>query len=224
MNCTRALALIAAVAAISGGASSAQAAAWLTVGPNDLCGSDGCFGNSKTFTQTFSAAGRSGVVDVGSLAIFRDVMGGMSNAVKVSFQLADGTEVSWGKFTLAALGGKVVTVGGREIAWDTALGDLTVKLDLVVPDKGGVGGGGGFGGGGSSVDYYGGGGGLGGGVAAGGGVPFDIAPGGPLVRPALPPQSLIAVPEPGAWALMILGFGAAGAMLRRGRTYHLRYR
>jgi len=25
------------------------------------------------------------------------------------------------------------------------------------------------------------------------------------------------VPEPGAWALMILGFGAAGAMLRRRR-------
>lgn len=29
-----------------------------------------------------------------------------------------------------------------------------------------------------------------------------------------------AVPEPGAWALMILGFGAAGAQLRRRRTKH----
>jgi hypothetical protein len=27
-----------------------------------------------------------------------------------------------------------------------------------------------------------------------------------------------AVPEPGVWALLILGFGAAGARLRRART------
>ncbi|MDZ4376514.1 MAG: PEPxxWA-CTERM sorting domain-containing protein [Phenylobacterium sp.] len=27
-----------------------------------------------------------------------------------------------------------------------------------------------------------------------------------------------AVPEPGAWALMIMGFGAAGAMVRRRRA------
>ncbi|MBS0334045.1 MAG: PEPxxWA-CTERM sorting domain-containing protein [Proteobacteria bacterium] len=32
-----------------------------------------------------------------------------------------------------------------------------------------------------------------------------------------PPLTNIAVPEPGAWALMILGFGGAGAMLRRRR-------
>jgi hypothetical protein len=30
------------------------------------------------------------------------------------------------------------------------------------------------------------------------------------------------VPEPGAWALMILGFGAAGSMLRRRKLGHLR--
>ena len=31
------------------------------------------------------------------------------------------------------------------------------------------------------------------------------------------PGSTGAVPEPGAWALMILGFGGAGAVLRRAR-------
>jgi hypothetical protein len=35
---------------------------------------------------------------------------------------------------------------------------------------------------------------------------------------ALSNISVAAVPEPGAWALMILGFGAAGAVLRRRRT------
>jgi hypothetical protein len=34
----------------------------------------------------------------------------------------------------------------------------------------------------------------------------------------VPHESHVAVPEPGAWALMILGFGGAGAMLRRRRA------
>ena len=33
--------------------------------------------------------------------------------------------------------------------------------------------------------------------------------------------SMAAIPEPGTWALMILGFGGAGAMLRRGRRANL---
>lgn len=33
--------------------------------------------------------------------------------------------------------------------------------------------------------------------------------------------SMAAIPEPGTWALMILGFGGAGAMLRRGRRSNL---
>jgi hypothetical protein len=221
---TRALALLAAVATISGGAvSSAQAASWLSVGPTDLCGSAGCFGSSKTFTKTFSAANRSGVVDIASLSVFRDIMGSSTNAVKVSFVMADGTEVSWGKFTLAALGGDVVTLAGQKVAWNTSLGDLTVKLDLIVPDKGGMGGGGGGGLGGSLGSFGGGGGGGLAFEAGGGGYPYDIVKGGPLVRPALPPVPVIAVPEPGAWALMILGFGAAGTMLRRRKGYHFKF-
>jgi len=47
-------------------------------------------------------------------------------------------------------------------------------------------------------------------------------PSAPATPPAppLPGGGVGAVPEPGVWALMILGFGAVGAMLRRrrGRT------
>jgi hypothetical protein len=32
--------------------------------------------------------------------------------------------------------------------------------------------------------------------------------------------SITPVPEPGAWALMLLGFGGMGAMLRRRRSLH----
>ncbi|MFZ5719971.1 MAG: FxDxF family PEP-CTERM protein [Pseudomonadota bacterium] len=60
---------------------------------------------------------------------------------------------------------------------------------------------------------------------------FNIAAGGPQLltisgtggpdavfsgTATFEPQA--AIPEPGAWALMILGFGGAGAMLRRGRN------
>ncbi|WP_068875895.1 MULTISPECIES: PEPxxWA-CTERM sorting domain-containing protein [unclassified Phenylobacterium] len=42
-------------------------------------------------------------------------------------------------------------------------------------------------------------------------------PGGepPVIAPPIPPPPLAPVPEPGTWALMILGFGLMGARLRR---------
>lgn len=194
-----------------------QAATFLTVGASSLCGPAGCFaGAKKTYTQTFSSAERGGATfDVSQLQVFKSLtLGAVDHtAVKLTFVLADGTEVTWGKFSLEALGGDVVTLGGQAVAWDTSQGDLTLRVDLVVPEKPGAGGGGGFGwaagGGGAAVD----------------GAGFtDIIQGQPLVRPSLPaPNALAAVPEPTSWALMILGFGAAGALLRRRTTHHLRY-
>jgi len=219
-----ALALIAATAFCVALPSSATAATYLTVGASSLCGGEGCFvGGKKSFTQTFSAAERGGsVIDVSQLQVFKDIVGSIEHtAVKVTFVLADGTEVSWGKFSVLSLGGQVVTLGGEAVNWNTSLGDLTVRLDLIVPDKNGIGGGG-FGGGGGG---FGGGYVAGGGPASIGGESFDIVHGGPLVRPSLPtsPNAIGPIPEPGAWALMILGFGAAGAMLRRSRSHYPRY-
>lgn len=230
-----ALALFTAAAALTSAAvsSPASAATYLTVGPSSLCGESGCFaGQKKVFTQTFSAAERgSGPIDISSLSLFRSVLGANANkAVKVTFVLADGTEVTWGRWTVGVMrGGETVSIGGEALSWDPTLGDLTVRLELYDPGKDGARGGGGgwgFGGGGGGGDSLGGGG-LGPPVLAN--LPAELPLGGldltgPLVRPSLPPQPIIAVPEPGAWALMILGFGAAGAMLRRQRkAYHPGY-
>lgn len=216
-----AIGLLAVTALAAGAPSAADAATFLTVGASSLCGPGGCFaGDKKSYTQTFSASQRAGSFDVSRIQVAKSVTAGAMthNAVKVTFVLADGTEVSWGKFSLEALGGDVVTLGGQPVAWNAAAGDLTVRLDLVVPEKPGAGGGGGFGlgrggwaagGGGADVD-------------AGGGF-TDIVQGRPLIRPSVNVPSVAAIPEPGAWALMILGFGATGAMLRRRNTHHLRY-
>ena len=94
-----AFALIAATAFCVAAPSSAFAASYLTVGGNSLCGGEGCFvGGKKSFTQTFSSAERGGsVIDVSRLQVFRDIVGSVEHtAVKVTFVLADGTEVSWG--------------------------------------------------------------------------------------------------------------------------------
>lgn len=210
-----------AVTALAGAPSAVNAATFLTVGASSLCGPGGCFaGDKKSYTQTFSASQRAGSFDVSRIQVDKSVTAGAMThtAVKVTFVLADGTEVTWGKFSLAALGGDVVTLGGQPVAWNAAAGDLTVRLDLVVPEKPGAGGGGGFG-------FGGGGWAAGGGAAdvdAGGGF-TDIVQGRPLIKPSIEQPSVAAIPEPGAWALMIVGFGAAGAMLRRRKVHHLRY-
>lgn len=202
--------------------SSTQAATFLSVAGSSLCGVEGCFaGGQKTFTKTFSGAGRQGVLDISRLMVAKDIVGSVEHtALRVTFVLADGTEVTWGKFSLNALGGDVVALGGQALAWNTAAGDLTVRFDLIVPEKGGAGGGFFSGGGG--------GGGGGGGVFAGGDAGLGFELGQPMARLPTPNTVLglavTAVPEPATWSMMILGFGAAGAIMRRRNSRrHLKY-
>ncbi|HEY0647814.1 PEPxxWA-CTERM sorting domain-containing protein [Phenylobacterium sp.] len=197
-------------------ASGAGAATNVSVGPSSLCAQDGCFGgDKKTFTQVISAADHKGTVNISSLSLFRSVMGSMAgNNVKVIFELADGTEVTWGRWTVGSMsGGEFVTIGGETVNWDSALGDLKVRLELYKPEKGGHGAAWGWGAGGSDNAFS-----ENIGLAAPD-LPFgDVVNTGPLVRPSLPPQPIVAVPEPGAWALMIMGFGMTGALVRRRRA------
>jgi hypothetical protein len=226
MHRIRALALLAAVG-VTALASSANAATVLTIGPDSLCGANGCFaGDKKAYTRTFSAGEGGGTVS--ALSLFRGLVGANANqAVRVTFQLADGTEVVWGAYRVGMMqGDQFVTIETFQgFNWEQ--GDLTVKLELVdLNASNGRGAGGSFWSVGGSAE--GGGFGAGFGGSAGGASDPELPIGGvattlPSVRPALPVQPIIAVPEPGAWALMILGFGAAGSMLRRRRAYHLKY-
>jgi hypothetical protein len=213
-----------AAAAAMAAATPSQAASYLSVNAASACGTGGCFpGSTHTFTQAFSASGFHGTVDISNLMLDRSVLGALQDHVfKVSFRLADGTSLGdWGSFMIGVLGGQVVSLGGNAIAWDTSRGDLLMQLDVVMPDHAGMGGGGGglfaplagransgfaggFGGSGMLAQ------GSGGGAAdvlLSAGRNSDLAEA--IVRPSL------AVPEPTSWALMILGFGAAGALLRR---------
>ncbi|WP_337188621.1 PEPxxWA-CTERM sorting domain-containing protein [Phenylobacterium sp.] len=205
MQKIRALALATVMTAV---ASSADAATFLSVGPDSLCGSGGCLSESRrSFSQTFSP-GTGGLKGVSALAFSRGIVGDMQHhAVRISFELADGTVIDWGKFVVGVLGGDVVTLRGQSFDWDGALGELTVRVELLLPQAGG-----------------------GGGFAGFGGSPVSLAPpafsplpdsvvGFPAARPSLPGAGFLAtaVPEPDAWAAMILGFGGAGAMLRNRR-------
>lgn len=225
---------LATAAVIGLAAPSAKAAMFLQAGPNALCAEGGCFGTANSFRQTWSASNQTGATSISSFMLDRSLLGDNQDKLfKVSFRLADGTKVGdWGSFMIAGLGGDSVRLSGQAFDWNAAMGDLIVQFDLVVPEKGG--GGGGF--------FAGGGGGGGGSAFAGGGFgssmtvaadapPFaaseimpmnDVLMGAPHGgRGGVGFDPAISAPEPASWALMILGFGVAGGMLRSRRT--LRY-
>ncbi|MBL8771216.1 MAG: PEP-CTERM sorting domain-containing protein [Phenylobacterium sp.] len=187
---------------------------------SNLCGEGGCFSDTtRVLSRTWSASEFQGPLSISSLSIDKAMLGSMQDyAVRVSFVDGAGkTVANWGSYTLAVLSGDVVTLGGETVNWNTADGDLTLKLELLIPDKGGAGGGGfggfgGFGGGGFATAP----------AFGGGDGPAGL---GRLTSPQLPPPALqnmpalisAAVPEPGAWALMLIGFMGAGHALRSRR-------
>lgn len=205
-------ALLAAVgaAALAGAAVPASAASVLNVAWGEGCGATNCF-NDGRYTHTWNAGNASGPIDIGQLLLDRGILGDLDGQIfRLSFQL-NGEELgSWGSYMMAGIGGDELNFSGQNFTWNPEDGDLVLVLEIVPPARPGLGGGGGS----------------------------FFVPGGPFIAGL---QSLedgpgdgeqgsfetggqdngvgpAAVPEPAAWALMIGGFGLAGATLRRRRA------
>ena len=176
---------------------SAQAATVLSVDWNASCGKATCFDDNGSYSQTFSSSAFSGPVNVSQFLMDRGILGSLDGKTfRISFQL-NGEEIgTWGQFNMGGIGGDELLFGGDSFVWNPEDGDLVLLLAITPPPKEGAGGGGGFAlrSEGPSFD---------------GGLPDgdDQQTGGRLPAGA--------VPEPATWAMMIAGFGMAGAMMRR---------
>lgn len=186
-------------AALSVSAAPAQAATALQATWNEGCGKSTCFNDKGVFTQSWSAKDASGPMTVGQLMLDRGVLGSLDGKTfRLSFQL-NGEELgSWGNFTMGGIAGDELLFNGQAFTWNPEDGELTLVLEIYQP-KTGVGG---F----SALS------------APGGSAPNNIEDdelpnlgGGSGVDAIVPGV----VPEPTTWALMIGGFGMAGAALRR---------
>ena len=207
--------LAATAAAIALAAPAAHAASFMAVQATCLAG---CLDQTQTYKQTFQAANFSGPVNIGALSFDRSLLGDHQTSVfHVTFWTADGREVGdFGHFMVGSLGGQVLNLKGESFAYDSSLGDLVMKIEL---DGYGSGGAGGGGGGFNTV------------LSSSGGAaapapsdnvdhawdapPMTFLPHGVVTQ--ADPLLIVSVPEPAAWALMMLGFGGMGAVLRRRR-------
>lgn len=210
------LALAISAVALAGVASVAEAATVLSLDAASACGKGGCFNNASTsFQKAFT-----GPVSLAGLSIDKAMLGQYANyAIKISFTTKDGVEVgNWGAFTLAALAGDAVTIGGQSVDWTGDAGDLVLNIEVILPKKGNGAGGGGFGGFvGAANEFASGRGTTTGGIVIGG----SPLPGGedPNVPAAVPGPHASGAPEPGAWALMLGGFFSSGMVLRGRRRF-----
>jgi len=122
MHRSTVLAITAAASLAGAGLSAAPATAAtiLSLDSASLCGKAGCFAEKTTFQTSFS-----GPMSISGLAIDKSMLGSLANyAVKIRFMTKDGTVVGdWGAYTLAVLGGDVVTIGGKPVDWNGAAGD-----------------------------------------------------------------------------------------------------
>ncbi|MBL8552793.1 MAG: PEP-CTERM sorting domain-containing protein [Phenylobacterium sp.] len=206
--------ILAAIGALSLTVAAAPAgAATVNAGWTEACGATNCF-DQGSFTHTWSAAGAGGPITVSQLALARSILGDLDGETfRLSFQI-DGQEIgTWGSYTMGGIAGDELNFWGENFTWNPEDGDLTLVLEIFVPETGG--------GGGFFQAFNAQSGPDGDGPNAGGpdngGQGFDG--GDPGQQPSdLGPGPSAAVPEPAAWALMIGGFGMAGAMFRRRRA------
>ncbi|TAL28540.1 MAG: PEP-CTERM sorting domain-containing protein [Phenylobacterium sp.] len=191
----------AAMAAMTLGASQVQAATVLNVGWTTDCGKSTCFDENGQYRQTFSRGAFSGPVSISQLLMDRGVLGTLDGKTfRLSFQLNDEELGTWGQYNMGGIGGDQLWFGGEQFTWNPEDGDLVLVLQITPPPKPGAGGGlGGFAlredGDGESAPFD-------GGDEGDGGQPGGREP-------------VAAVPEPSTWAMMIIGFGLAGALIRR---------
>lgn len=197
-NVLTGLVALAAAAALAG---PAAAVTTLDVSWNEGCGKSTCFNEAGVFTKTWTAADASGPMTIGQLLLDRGVLGDLdAKTFRLSFTL-NGEELgTWGSFTMGGIAGDELLFNGKAFTWNPEDGDLVLVLALTPPPKAGAGGG--FF---SAANFD-------------AGPETDDEPGQNIIAPPGPPpeQAITApVPEPSAWALMISGFGLAGAALRR---------
>ena len=203
-------------AALAAAAAPAGAATTINADWDASCGRSTCFVDG-TYKHTWSASDAPGPITIGRLLLDRAILGELDGRVfRLSFQI-DGQEVgTWGKFMMSEIGGDELNFWGENFTWNPADGDLTLVLEIDWDAARG----GGFGRRApASAGDGGGDGSAGGGDGGSGGDPG--LPGGGDDPPTVP-SSVAPVPEPGAWALMITGFGMAGAVARRRRALRLR--
>jgi len=206
----------AAAAASLAAAAPAGAAQVLNVDWNSGCGKTTCFDDNGAYRQSWSSHEFSGPVTIGQILMQRGVLGALDGKTfTISFSLNGVDLGTWGHYNMGGIGGDELNFWGQDFTWNPEDGDLVLTLLIDPPPKPG---GGGFSRSELTEDDGGdqGGGGDGGGGGAGGsaGSIVDQIPPDNSQNDVLPS----AVPEPAAWALMIGGFGLAGATLRRRRA------
>jgi hypothetical protein len=189
---------LAAAVTLAASAAPAAAATMLDVGVGEGCSKSTCFDDKGVFTKTWTSHDASGPLTIGQILLDRGVLGDFDGKTfRISFTL-NGEELgTWGSYTMGGIGGDELNFAGQNFTWNPEDGDLVLVLELVPPPKAGAGGlfft--------SNFEDEGEDGPNGGGSMSGGVSLEAFIPSG--------------APEPSTWALMIGGFGLAGAALRR---------
>ncbi len=207
------IAMTAAAGAAMLAATPASAAMVLNVNWNSDCSKSTCFNDNGVFTQTWSAAGAHGPTTIGQFFMDRGILGALDDhTFKISFSVGGKDIGFWGNYNMAGIGGDELNFDGLDFVWNPEDGDLVLTLEIVPPPK--PGGGGGF----FSLALN-----EEGPPAPGAGAGGDPGPDGPFLPQGggegpggdVVVDAVGVVPEPGTWAMMIAGFGLAGASLRQ---------